>query len=57
MVLEWFLFAFVLFHALNEVRIILVDWAEGAKYHKQLLKFTAAIGIILFFAMGYILFS
>jgi succinate dehydrogenase/fumarate reductase cytochrome b subunit len=48
MVLEWFLFAFVLFHALNEVRIILVDWAEGAKYHKQLLKFTAAIGNILF---------
>ena len=39
LILEWFLFAFVLFHALNGVRIILVDWAEGARYHKQLLKF------------------
>jgi len=57
LVLEWFLFAFVLFHALNGVRIILVDWAEGARYHKQLLKFSVVVGILLFFAMGYIMFS
>jgi succinate dehydrogenase / fumarate reductase cytochrome b subunit len=57
MVLEWFLFAFILFHALNGVRIILVDWADGAVYHKQLLKYSVAAGILLFFIMGYIMFS
>ncbi|MBK7254039.1 MAG: hypothetical protein IPI04_09005 [Ignavibacteria bacterium] len=29
MVVEWFLFAFVLFHALNGIRIVIVDWADG----------------------------
>ncbi len=57
MVLEWLLFAFVLFHALNGVRIVLVDWADGAKYHRQLFKYSVVIGIILFAAMGYIMFS
>jgi len=57
MALEWFLFAFVLFHSLNGVRIVLVDWADGAKYHKQLYRFSVVIGIVLFFAMGYIMFS
>jgi succinate dehydrogenase / fumarate reductase cytochrome b subunit len=54
---EWFLFAFVLFHALNGVRIIIVDWADGAKYHKQLYLYTWVIGILLFLAMGLIMFS
>jgi len=57
MVLEWFLFAFVLFHSLNGVRIVLVDWADGAKYHKQLYSFSIVVGIVLFFAMGYVMFS
>jgi succinate dehydrogenase / fumarate reductase cytochrome b subunit len=57
MVLEWFLFAVVLFHSLNGVRIVLVDWADGARYHKQLYKFSLVLGIVLFFAMGYIMFS
>ncbi len=57
MFLEWLLFAFVLFHSLNGVRIVLVDWADGARYHRQLFKYSVAIGIILFFAMGYIMFS
>jgi succinate dehydrogenase / fumarate reductase cytochrome b subunit len=56
-VLEWLLFAFVLFHSLNGVRIVLVDWADGAKYHKSLYRYSVAIGLILFFAMGYIMFS
>jgi succinate dehydrogenase/fumarate reductase cytochrome b subunit len=55
--LEWFLFAFVLFHSLNGIRIVLVDWAEGAKYHKILYKYSVVIGIILFLAMGYIMFA
>ena len=57
MFVEWFLFAFVLFHSLNGIRIVLVDWAEGAKYHKILYRYSVVIGIILFLAMGYIMFS
>jgi succinate dehydrogenase / fumarate reductase cytochrome b subunit len=57
MVLEWVLFAFVLFHSLNGVRIVLVDWADGSRYHKQLFKYSVVIGLILFLAMGYIMFS
>ena len=57
MVLEWILFIVVLFHSLNGIRIVLVDWADGAKYHKQLYRFSWIIGIILFFAMGFIMFS
>jgi len=57
MVLEWFLFAFVLFHSLNGIRIVIVDWADGAKYHKQLYKISWVIGIILFLGMGAIMFA
>ena len=57
MVMEWFLFAFVLFHSLNGIRIVLVDWADGAKYHAKLFKYSLAIGTVLFLAMGYIMFS
>lgn len=54
---EWFLFAFVLFHSLNGVRIVLVDWADGAKNHKMLYRYSIVIGILMFFAMGYVMFS
>jgi succinate dehydrogenase / fumarate reductase cytochrome b subunit len=57
MILEWLLFAFVLFHSLNGIRIVLVDWADGARYHKQLYRFTWVAGIILFFLMGFVMFS
>lgn len=57
MVMEWFLFAFVLFHSLNGIRIVIVDWADGAKYHKQLYKASWVVGIILFLAMGAIMFA
>lgn len=57
LILEWFLFIFVLFHSLNGVRIVLVDWADGAKYHKVLYRASWLIGIILFFLMGFIMFS
>ena len=55
--LEWFLFAFLLFHALNGIRIVLVDLAEGARYQKQLYYAVVVIGLILFFGMGYIMFT
>jgi len=57
MIIEWLLLIFVLFHSLNGVRIVLVDWADGAKYHKALYRFTWIIGIVLFLAMGYLMFS
>lgn len=57
MVLEWFLFAFVIFHSLNGIRIVIVDWADGAKYHKQLYKISWVLGIILFLAMGALMFA
>jgi succinate dehydrogenase / fumarate reductase cytochrome b subunit len=57
MMLEWFLLAFVLFHSLNGIRIVLVDWADGAKYHRQLYVYSVVIGIIIFLAMGYVMFS
>ena len=55
--LEWFLFAFLLFHALNGIRIVLVDLAEGARYHRQLYYAVVIIGLVLFFGMGYIMFT
>ena len=57
MVLEWFLFAFVLFHSLNGIRIVLVDWADGARYHRQLYWISWISGILMFIAMGAIMFS
>jgi succinate dehydrogenase/fumarate reductase cytochrome b subunit len=55
--LEWLLFVFVLFHSLNGIRVVLVDWADGAKYHKALYRYSWIIGIILFLAMGFVMFS
>lgn len=57
LIAEWILFIIVLFHSLNGIRIVIVDWAEGARYHKQLYKLSWITGIILFLAMGYIMFS
>lgn len=57
MLVEWLLFAFVIFHSLNGIRIVIVDWADGARYHKQLYRFIWVAGIILFFAMGFMMFS
>ena len=57
MFIEWILFAFVLFHSFNGIRIVIVDWADGAKYHKQLYRFSWVAAVILFFAMGFVMFS
>lgn len=55
--LEWLLFAFVLFHSLNGIRIVLIDFANGARYHKKLHYAVLTIGIIAFLVMGYVIFS
>ncbi len=57
LVIEWLLFAFVLYHTLNGIRIVLVDFANGARYHKQLHYAVLAIGVVAFLVMGYVIFS
>ena len=43
------LVAAILFHAFNGVRIMLVDfWAEGPRYHRQLLWGVAALWFVVF---------
>lgn len=52
----WILFGLVLYHTLNGIRIVIIDFGKGAKYHKQLLYGAVAIGLIVFLWMGYIMF-
>jgi succinate dehydrogenase / fumarate reductase cytochrome b subunit len=54
---EWFLGTLVMFHAINGVRIVLVDLGNGARYHKQILKFVYVLSVILVAGMGYLIFS
>ena len=56
MFLEWILFGLVLFHSFNGFRIVLIDLAQGSKYHKPLLYWITGISIALFIGMGYIIF-
>lgn len=57
LVVEWLLFAFVLYHTLNGIRIVLVDFANGARYHKKLHYAVVTIGVIAFLVMGYVIFN
>lgn len=54
--LEWVLFSAVLFHALNGVRIGVVDLANGSKYHKEMFWGVVVVGVILFFGMGWLIY-
>ena len=56
MVLEWCLFSVIIFHALNGIRIFIVDYFNGARYHKQLLTVVFILSIVLFGAMGAVMF-
>jgi succinate dehydrogenase / fumarate reductase cytochrome b subunit len=42
---EWALFAFVIFHAMNGMRIVLVDLSDGARKHKAILRTVYIVGI------------
>ena len=55
-VLEWLLFSLVLYHAFNGIRIVLVDWANGARYHKKILAVVYGLGVVLFIGMGILIF-
>ncbi len=54
---EWLLGALVFYHAFNGIRIVLVDLANGSKYHKVLYVATWCAGIILMIAMGFLIFG
>lgn len=44
------LMAAIIFHALNGVRIVIIDFARGARYHRKLLWGAIAAGAVLFMA-------
>jgi succinate dehydrogenase cytochrome b556 subunit len=44
------LLAFLIYHALNGVRELIVDFGRGALYHKKLFWVMMAIGLVLFIA-------
>jgi succinate dehydrogenase cytochrome b subunit len=56
-VLEWMLFAVVLFHALNGVRVALVDLGSASKYHKSMFWVLMGIGVVMFLGMGVVMFG
>ncbi len=55
--LEWALGAFVLYHALNGIRIVLIDLGSRSKYHKALYYATWTVGIILLVIMAILIFD
>jgi succinate dehydrogenase / fumarate reductase, cytochrome b subunit len=54
---EWLLGALVMFHAINGIRIVLVDFGNGARYHKQILTFVYILSVIIVAGMGYLIFG
>jgi len=54
---EWFLGSLVMFHALNGIRIAMIDLGSGARYHKQILVFVYILGIVMIAGMGYLIFG
>lgn len=48
------LVALVLYHALNGIRVILIDfWSKGAKYQRQMIWIVAVVWVVLFAAGAY----
>ena len=55
-ILEIGLFAAVLYHALNGVRIILVDfWVESTAYHKQIFWIEMGLFAVVFLPVAWIM--
>jgi succinate dehydrogenase / fumarate reductase cytochrome b subunit len=54
---EWLLGSLVMFHALNGLRIALIDLGNGARYHKPVLVFVYVLGIIMIAGMGFLIFQ
>jgi succinate dehydrogenase / fumarate reductase, cytochrome b subunit len=56
-VLEWMLFAVVLFHAMNGVRVAFVDLGSTSKIHKPMFWVLMGLGTVLFLGMGVMMFG
>ena len=56
-VAEWLLGALVMFHAFNGIRVVIVDLAEGAKYHKKLLAGAWILSVATVILMFFLIFS
>lgn len=54
---EWLLGSLVMFHALNGLRIALIDLGNGARYHKPVLVFVYVLGVIMVAGMGFLIFQ
>lgn len=54
---EWLLGVLVMFHAINGIRIVLVDLGNGARYHKKILAFVYVLSVIMVIGMGYLIFG
>jgi succinate dehydrogenase / fumarate reductase, cytochrome b subunit len=54
---EWLLGALVMFHAFNGIRVVIVDLAEGAKYHKKLLAGVWVLSVATVLLMFFLIFS
>jgi succinate dehydrogenase / fumarate reductase, cytochrome b subunit len=51
--MEYGLVAAILFHALNGVRVILIDfWSEGTRYQRQMLWIVAVVFLLLLVPSG-----
>lgn len=56
-VLEIFLFAAIMFHAVNGLRVILLDFASGSRYPKPLLYSTYIVVGVVFLIGAYFLWT
>lgn len=54
--LEWSLLGVVLVHALNGIRIMVVDFFGGARYHKKLLVWLTFAFVVMMGFAGYPMF-
>jgi len=51
--MEIALLAAIVYHTFNGVRILIVDFAQGSKYHKSLFWGAIACSVVVFFALGW----
>ncbi len=56
-VLEWALSIGVFFHAFNGVRIVLVDFGRGARYHKAILPAVYIVSLLFIALMGWLILA
>jgi succinate dehydrogenase / fumarate reductase cytochrome b subunit len=56
-VAEWLLGALVMYHAFNGIRVVIVDLADGARYHKKLLAGVWVLSVATVLLMFFLIFS